>query len=104
MPAQAGGGGAFDRHRERRFLAPQPGAEVVGQAFGHGQEIGHGWNGFDIVLTADVTGDGYTDMVARKPADGSMWLYANNIIRDNGRPYSQGEELGFGWSMFDIIM
>ncbi|MFD4640845.1 FG-GAP-like repeat-containing protein [Lentzea sp. NPDC058436] len=74
-----------------------------GRPYHQGQEIGHGWNGFDIVLTADVTGDGYTDLVARKPADGSMWLYANDG-KEDGTPYGSGREIGLGWNMFDTIV
>ncbi|WP_162561479.1 CHAP domain-containing protein, partial [Salinispora mooreana] len=49
------------------------------------RQIGQGWDAFDTVVNADVTGDGYTDLVARKP-DGTLWLYSNNIERDNGVP------------------
>ncbi|MEU3648415.1 FG-GAP-like repeat-containing protein [Lentzea sp. NPDC034063] len=74
-----------------------------GRPYSQGVEIGSGWNMFDTIVGANVTGDAYSDLVARKP-DGSLWMYSNNIVRDNGRPYSQGEELGFGWNMFNIIM
>ncbi|MCF2435481.1 hypothetical protein LV779_16205 [Streptomyces thinghirensis] len=38
------------------------------------------------IIPADATGDGYTDLVALKP-DGTMWLYSNNFVRDDGDPY-----------------
>lgn len=41
--------------------------------------------------------------MGRKP-NGTIWLYANNILRDNGRPYAQGEQIGHGWNAFNIIM
>jgi hypothetical protein len=67
--------------------------------------IGQGWNAFDKIVNADVTGDGYSDLVARKP-DGTLWLYSNNIERDNGVPYSSASsrQIGQGWNAFDTII
>ena len=74
-----------------------------GKPYNTGTEIGHGWNGYDKLIGADVTGDGYTDLVARRP-DGTLWLYANNIVRDNGKPYSAATQIGFsGWNFPDLI-
>ncbi|WP_238324014.1 FG-GAP repeat domain-containing protein, partial [Salinispora pacifica] len=69
------------------------------------RQIGQGWDAFDTVVNADVTGDGYTDLVARKP-DGTLWLYSNNIVRDNGVPYSyaSSRQIGQGWNAFDTII
>ncbi|WP_249999015.1 CHAP domain-containing protein [Actinoplanes sp. M2I2] len=76
-----------------------------GDPYSVGRQIGHGWNGFDKLVGADVTGDGFTDLVARKP-DGTLWLYPNNIVRDNGMPYSGGsKQIGFsGWNAFDTLI
>jgi DNA-directed RNA polymerase subunit N (RpoN/RPB10) len=74
-----------------------------GQPYSSGREIGHGWNVFDTLVAADVTGDGFAEMVGRK-ADGTLWMYANNILRDNGRPYSSGRQIGHGWNAFDTII
>jgi len=74
-----------------------------GQPYSSGREIGHGWNVFDTLVAADVTGDGYAEMVGRK-ADGTLWMYANNILRDNGMPYSSGRQIGHGWNAFDTII
>ncbi|WP_052685607.1 FG-GAP-like repeat-containing protein [Lentzea aerocolonigenes] len=74
-----------------------------GKPYSSGREIGHGWNVFDMLVAADVTGDGYAEMVGRK-ADGTLWMYANNIVRDNGQPYSSGREIGHGWNAFDTII
>ncbi|MDQ7905787.1 FG-GAP-like repeat-containing protein [Phytohabitans sp. ZYX-F-186] len=67
------------------------------------RQIGQGWNGFDRVIAADATGDGYADLVAFKP-DGTMWLYSNNIERDDGRPYSDVRQIGHGWNAYDRIV
>jgi hypothetical protein len=74
-----------------------------GVPFSAARQIGHGWNGFDRLVAADATGDGYTDLVARKP-DGTLWLYSNNIERDNGVPYSDNRQIGSGWTGFDRIL
>lgn len=67
------------------------------------RESGHGWGGFDAIVGADVTGDGYTDLVARK-SDGTLWLYMNNIERDNGVPYDEAQQVGHGWEVCNSIM
>ncbi|WP_018252759.1 FG-GAP repeat domain-containing protein [Salinispora mooreana] len=67
------------------------------------REIGHGWDGFDMIVGADVTGDGFTDLVARK-TDGTLWLYPNNFVRDDGIPYSTPQQIGHGWDGFDMIV
>ncbi|BCB82850.1 hypothetical protein Psuf_001630 [Phytohabitans suffuscus] len=52
---------------------------------------------------ADVTGDGFTDLVATK-SDGTMWLYSNNFLRDDGWPYSDVRQIGSGWTNYDRIV
>jgi hypothetical protein len=76
-----------------------------GVPYGSARQIGSGWGAFDQIIGADVTGDGYTDLVARKP-DGTLWLYSNNYVRDGGVPYSSGSsrQIGSGWGGFDLII
>ncbi|NUT23546.1 MAG: DUF1906 domain-containing protein, partial [Hamadaea sp.] len=68
-------------------------------------QIGSGWGVFNKIVGADVTGDGYTDLIGRK-SDGTLWLYPNNIERDNGVPYTTDEayQIGKGWGVFDQII
>ncbi|MEO3883818.1 peptidoglycan DD-metalloendopeptidase family protein [Nonomuraea sp. B5E05] len=72
-----------------------------GQPFtgGEPREVGHGWSSSTRIIPADVTGDGFTDLLA-VDAGGKMWLYSNNIRRDEGQPFTGGEprEVGHGWS------
>jgi hypothetical protein len=49
------------------------------------------------VVSADVTGDGRSDLVARK-SDGTLWLYTNG--GSNTAPYSTGSLIGTGWLEF----
>ncbi|WP_434446814.1 CHAP domain-containing protein [Lentzea sp. E54] len=74
-----------------------------GDAYSEARQIGNGWGNFDKVIGADVTGDGFTDLVARK-ADGTLWLYANNFVRDNGDAYSEARQIGNGWGNFNKIL
>ncbi|MEV0949523.1 CHAP domain-containing protein [Promicromonospora sp. NPDC050249] len=73
-----------------------------GDPYGEARQIGNGWNTINAIVGADVTGDGYTDLVGRR-TDGTLWLYANNIERDNGDPYGEARQIGNGWGMFDHI-
>jgi hypothetical protein len=61
--------------------------------------VGHGWSGSTRVIPADVTGDGFTDLLA-VDAGGTMRLYSNNFVRDDGQPFtgSRPREVGHGWS------
>ncbi|MBM0235587.1 hypothetical protein JNW91_29745, partial [Micromonospora sp. STR1_7] len=67
------------------------------------RQIGSNWNGFDTLVGADVTGDGYTDLVGRK-TDGTLLLFPNNIERDNGVPFSGNQQIGSGWGGFNGII
>ncbi|QFY09484.1 peptidoglycan DD-metalloendopeptidase family protein [Nonomuraea phyllanthi] len=69
------------------------------------REVGHGWSTSTRIIPADVTGDGYTDLLA-VDASGTMKLYSNNIVRDNGQPYtgSDPREVGHGWSGYPRIL
>jgi hypothetical protein len=49
------------------------------------------------VVSADVTGDGRSDVVARKP-DGTLWLYANG--GSDSAPYGSGVQIGTSWQQF----
>jgi len=62
--------------------------------YNHIVEGGSSANG---VAAGDVTGDGRSDLVARK-SDGTLWLYANGT--SNTAPYSGGTQIGTGWQGF----
>nr|WP_229402483.1 VCBS repeat domain-containing M23 family metallopeptidase [Micromonospora okii] len=71
---------------------------------GGSRQVGHGWGAFTHVVPADVTGDGFTDLLVTK-ADGTLWLYGNNIVRDDGMPYNGGSrQVGHGWGAFESIL
>ncbi|MFD6139489.1 hypothetical protein [Promicromonospora sp. NPDC060271] len=66
------------------------------------RQIGNGWNTINAIVGADVTGDGYADLVGRR-SDGTLWLYPDNIERGNGDPYGAARQIGNGWGMFNHI-
>jgi hypothetical protein len=62
--------------------------------------VGSGWQVFDTVLGAgDVDGDGTADVLARRIADGTLWLYPGNGRGGWGKP----RQVGRGWSGFDLL-
>ncbi|GAA1621425.1 hypothetical protein GCM10009733_017460 [Nonomuraea maheshkhaliensis] len=83
----------FVRDNGRPFTGSEP------------REVGHGWGGFAKIIPADVTGDGFTDLLALDSA-GKLMLYSNNFVRDNGRPYTGSEprEVGHGWGGFSKVV
>ncbi|RDV46824.1 hypothetical protein DOE76_01965 [Leifsonia sp. ku-ls] len=71
--------------------------------FSNGRVIGYGWanNGpLQVVRQGDLTGDGYTDLVAIR-SDGALVAYYNNINSTTARlPYSSAVVIGTGWLPF----
>ncbi len=74
-----------------------------GLPFTTGRTIGSGWGpqfGIRIESTGDLTGDGYSELVAIR-SDGALVAYYNNINSNPGRlPYSSGTTIGSGWQSF----
>ncbi|MFE0800417.1 FG-GAP repeat domain-containing protein, partial [Streptomyces sp. NPDC058834] len=74
-----------------------------GMPYSSARQIGSSWNTFNRIIPADATGDGYTDLVATK-SDGTMWLYSNNFVRDGGKPYSSGRQIGHSWNIYNRVI
>jgi hypothetical protein len=56
------------------------------------------------VLAGDVSGDGFADIIARKP-DGTLRYYPNNTaINPEHAPFTVGVEVGQGWNAFNRIV
>ncbi len=61
-----------------------------------------GWQSYDTLVSADVNGDGYADIVGRKP-DGSLWLYRNT--GNPARPFTSAKsQIGWNWQVYDTIL
>ena len=66
--------------------------------------IGTGWNNMNAIIGADVNGDGYTDIVARNSTNNGLYYYANNIIKNDGTPYSASQQIGANWQNFTTLL
>ena len=74
-----------------------------GLPFSNGTVIGSGW-GYDYgaspMAEGDLTGDGYGEVIARRP-DGTLLAYYNNMGSNPGHlPYTTGTVIGTGWNAF----
>ncbi|MEU8262570.1 FG-GAP-like repeat-containing protein, partial [Micromonospora sp. NPDC048999] len=76
---------------------------VISQPYGWGNLIGSGWTGFDRIMTGDINGDGYPDIVATKP-DGTLWLYLHAGASSLNKPYGSGRKIGAGWDQLPRTM
>ncbi|WP_250007554.1 VCBS repeat-containing protein [Actinoplanes sp. M2I2] len=73
-----------------------------GTPYGSSVPIGQGWNAYEQIIPADVTGDGYTDLIGKK-SDGTLHLYGNNLARD-GKAYDKSVPIGQGWNAYERII
>ena len=63
-------------------------------------QIGHGWSGFDaLVSPGDFDGDDRSDLIGRM-TDGTLWLYRGT----GAGGFGAGEQIGQGWSDFTSIV
>ncbi|MEU1685443.1 CHAP domain-containing protein, partial [Micromonospora sp. NPDC005707] len=74
-----------------------------GVPYGDVRQIGSGWNNYNRLVQADANGDGFTDLLGVK-ADGTMWLFSNNFVRDGGVPYGDVRQIGSGWTNYANIV
>ncbi len=70
-------------------------------SYSGGLQVGHDWPANGDIVSADVDGDGYADLLATRP-DGTLWYYAN-AARSGGGPYNGGVQIGTGWQGFSQI-
>ena len=71
--------------------------------FATGIQVGTGWDLYSVVMAADVSGDGFADVLAVKP-DGSLWYYPNNAASNpGGLPFATGTQIGTGWDVYRTI-
>jgi Tachylectin/FG-GAP-like repeat len=82
---------------------PNAVATAGGVPYNSGIAIGSGFQVFNRVLLADISGDGCADLVATK-SDGTLWYYPNNMSSNPGHvPFSSGIQVGTGWNAFSQI-
>jgi hypothetical protein len=67
-----------------------------------GVKIGGGWHVFNALETVgDFTGDGAADVIARRTADGSLWLYPGN---GRGGWLLPARQIGTGWNVMNALI
>uniref|UniRef100_UPI0031D07D69 C40 family peptidase n=1 Tax=Saccharothrix mutabilis TaxID=33921 RepID=UPI0031D07D69 len=75
-----------------------------GKPYGDSINIGSGFQVFDEIVTGDVSGDGYADLMARK-SDGTLHYFPNNINSNaGGRPFTTSSQIGVGFDVFIEIV
>ncbi|MFI5836119.1 FG-GAP-like repeat-containing protein, partial [Micromonospora sp. NPDC051300] len=74
-----------------------------GYAYGDVRQVGSGWSNYARIVSGDVNGDGFTDLLGVK-SDGTMWLFSNNFVRDGGVPFGDVRQVGSGWSNYARIV
>lgn len=74
-----------------------------GGLYNGGTQFNSGWNVFDeLVGMKDFDCDGFGDIIARNPTDGSLRLYRGN---GHGGLYNDGgTKFNIGWNAFDAIL
>jgi hypothetical protein len=74
---------------------------AMGGGFGALTQIGTGWRGMNaVVMPGDLNRDGADDVVARRSADATLWLYPGNG-RGGLLPATQ---IGSGWHAFTALL
>ncbi|GAA0209079.1 hypothetical protein GCM10010492_03440 [Saccharothrix mutabilis subsp. mutabilis] len=75
-----------------------------GKPYGDSINIGSGFQVFDEIVTGDLSGDGYADLMARK-SDGTLHYFPNNINSNaGGRPFTTSSQIGVGFDVFTAIV
>jgi hypothetical protein len=100
-----GGAGADAFVRRSRdgaaYLFPYTGQP--GAPYGRAGYIGSGWQTYDRIVAGDFTGDGRTDLIARRP-DGTLWLYQNTGAKTATGLFRPRIQIGLGgWQQFDKL-
>ncbi|MFF3909411.1 FG-GAP repeat domain-containing protein, partial [Streptomyces sp. NPDC001848] len=65
------------------------------------KQIGYGWNVYSSVVgTADLSGDGKADLVARD-SKGGLWLYRGT--GNASAPFLARTSIGYGWNIYNWL-
>lgn len=68
-----------------------------------GTQIGYGFQQYNRILAADVSGDGAADLIAVKP-DGTLWFYPNNSTTNpNHTPFTTANQIGYGFQEYNRL-
>ena len=78
-----------------------PGTGIPSHPFGSWTKLSPNLSAYDMIVADDMTLDGRTDLIARKP-NGSLWMFVNS--RSPTNPFGTPIEIGAsGWSQFGTL-
>lgn len=104
------GPGDWTGDKKPDLLARKPGGDFLvhagngaGGFAAAGRRLGGGWQVFNLLVTpGDWTGDGRSDILARKPT-GELYLYAGTGAT-TGTAYQPGRVISTGWQSFNTVL
>ncbi|WP_394614778.1 FG-GAP-like repeat-containing protein [Lentzea sp. JNUCC 0626] len=85
-----------------QYFANNVNSSPENRPFGNYTKVGEGFGSYTLVRSADVSGDGYADVVGVKN-DGTLMYFPNNINSGNG-PYGEAINIGSGFQEFTNVI
>ncbi|WP_433131263.1 FG-GAP repeat domain-containing protein [Micromonospora sp. CA-240977] len=86
------------------FLYPGTGSFTTDRILGSSIRVGTGWGQYDRLVSGDYNNDGKSDVIARKAADGTLWVYTGTGSFTTDRVLNfPPVRVGTGWNQFDAI-
>ncbi|WP_433537515.1 FG-GAP-like repeat-containing protein [Micromonospora sp. CA-249363] len=86
------------------WLYPGTGSLTTDAVLGSKIRIGTGWGQYDLIFSGDFNRDGRSDIVGRRPADGSLWVYSGTGSFTTDRVLNYPPvRVGTGWNQFNAI-
>ncbi|RJQ81553.1 hypothetical protein D5S17_04975 [Pseudonocardiaceae bacterium YIM PH 21723] len=89
------------------WLYPGSGKLQGRQTLGQRTQIGRGWNGFNWIGVAEITGDpkGHADVLARRASDGALLVYPHSGTVNGLNTLGEPVLLGTGWNeLYEIVL
>jgi hypothetical protein len=85
------------------WLYPGTGSFTNDALLGQRIRVGFGWGKFDQIFSGDYNRDGNSDIVARQPSDGTLWVYPGTGSFTTDRVLGSPTRIGTGWNQFNTI-
>ncbi|WP_344386479.1 VCBS repeat-containing protein [Asanoa iriomotensis] len=85
------------------WLYPGTGSFTTDAILGQPIRVGTGWSQFDLIFSGDFNRDGKSDIVGRRPSDGTLWVYPGTGSFVTDQVLSAPTRIGVGWNQFSAI-
>ncbi|MFC5923001.1 FG-GAP repeat domain-containing protein [Micromonospora vulcania] len=89
---------------DEMFLYPGTGSFTTDRILGTSIRVGTGWGQYNIILSGDFNQDGKSDVMGRRSADGTLWVYSGTGLFIKDRVLNSPVRVGTGWGQFDAII